>query len=173
MWRIWIDLNQDGEWADSNELVLDISMAVQGELQGVIQIPAPVDTLGNTRMRVSMKYEGLQGNSPPPTACEEFEFGEVEDYCLTILPSTVSIDPELEPLQVNIYPNPVREIIHIDAEEPIEGIRIYNLMGQLVWETAGLNTISTQIVSEMLANGLYQVEIKTRRGIARKQMLKQ
>jgi len=38
--------------------------------------------LGATRMRVSMKYNGI------PTACETFSYGEVEDYTINIVGNT-------------------------------------------------------------------------------------
>jgi len=36
--------------------------------------------MGNTRMRVQMKYGGTQA------ACEQFSYGEVEDYLVNIAP---------------------------------------------------------------------------------------
>lgn len=81
-WLIWIDYNQNGSFNDTGELVFDSGAAVQNGTSGsfVISGAAP---LGQTRMRVSMKYNAA------PTSCETFQWGEVEDYTVEIVdPST-------------------------------------------------------------------------------------
>lgn len=93
--RVWIDLNQNGTFEDQTERLL--SQGTSGAaVSGTISIPATA-LLGNTRMRVSMKYTG---NNIAPTPCEEFQYGQVEDYCVTIseasacgfIPSNMSIE---------------------------------------------------------------------------------
>lgn len=81
--RVWIDFNQNEEFED-NELVYDSGNPTTSTVLAEIAVPEDA-VFGLTRMRVSMKYfsEGFFP-SPPPEACEEFEFGEVEDYCVTI-----------------------------------------------------------------------------------------
>lgn len=74
-WRVWIDFNLDGEFSPDDELVFEADGA--GPVSGSLQIPPGLDTL-KTRMRVAMKY----GSYPDP--CEEFLYGEVEDYGLQI-----------------------------------------------------------------------------------------
>lgn len=81
-WRIWIDLNQDGEFTDSTEMVFDSQSGVAGMILDSLFVPASA-SLGATRMRVTMKYPGFSGGSSP-SACETFEGGEVEDYCVFI-----------------------------------------------------------------------------------------
>ena len=72
--RVWIDFNQNKTF-EANELVLEKTN--QNPLTQSITIPTTA-TLGNTRMRVSLKFGGY------PTACEAFEKGEVEDYTIQI-----------------------------------------------------------------------------------------
>jgi PKD repeat protein len=72
-WRVWIDLNADGDFEDAGEEVF--TEAGKGAVSGSISIPAGLT--GDTRMRVSMKY---QAAADP---CEQFTYGEVEDYKLT------------------------------------------------------------------------------------------
>jgi ELWxxDGT repeat protein len=72
--RVWIDFNQNKTF-EANELVLEKTN--QNPLTQSITIPTTA-TLGNTRMRVSLKF----GNYP--TACEAFDKGEVEDYTIQI-----------------------------------------------------------------------------------------
>lgn len=75
-WKIWIDLNGDGEFA-SNELMFDPGSMSKTVVTGSITIPVGTEPI-STRMRVSMKYNAAQ------TACETFSYGEVEDYTVEI-----------------------------------------------------------------------------------------
>lgn len=81
-WRIWIDFNQDGVFTDSTEMVFDSQGGVTGSIFDSLFVPASASP-GATRMRVTMKYPGFSGGSSP-SACETFEGGEVEDYCVFI-----------------------------------------------------------------------------------------
>jgi PKD repeat protein len=79
--RIWIDLNQDGAFT-SSELIYDQGAASSGIVNGNLIIPATA-TLGKTRMRIQMAYQGF-GSSALPNVCNDFTSAEVEDYCLEI-----------------------------------------------------------------------------------------
>jgi vibriolysin len=74
-WKIWIDYNDDHDFEDAGEEVYsDYDSDV---MAGTFTVP--LDTIiGNTRMRISMKY------GTPPTPCEDFSSGEVEDYTVNI-----------------------------------------------------------------------------------------
>tara|TARA_B100001287_G_C22679718_1_gene529660 strand:- start:24 stop:3104 length:3081 start_codon:yes stop_codon:yes gene_type:complete len=80
--RIWIDLDQDGEFG-TDELVFDQGTADQ-TVNVIGQVTIPEGTpLGITRMRVQMAYVGNQ--TELPEVCGGFQWGEVEDYCVEIL----------------------------------------------------------------------------------------
>ena len=76
-WSVWIDFNQDGSFTE-DELAFDAGAVSKQVVTGTINIPLTA-TLGKTRMRVSMKYNGAAD------ACEVFGYGEVEDYTVDIL----------------------------------------------------------------------------------------
>jgi len=77
-WKIWIDLNRDGDFDDAGENVFDQGGMSKTTVTGQITIPAGTAST-TTRMRVTMKYNG------EPTACETtFSYGEVEDYTVFI-----------------------------------------------------------------------------------------
>ncbi|MEM1321732.1 MAG: GEVED domain-containing protein [Bacteroidota bacterium] len=92
VFRVWIDFNQDGDFNDADELVFT-SAEVDAAVEGNLIIPASAED-GGTRMRVSMKF------NVAPEACETIDFGEVEDYCVTIVGSagcfapTATVTPE-------------------------------------------------------------------------------
>ncbi len=76
--KIFIDFNQDGIWS-SDELVYQTITPFRNELTEQFFIPESAKT-GYTRMRIILSYENFNN------ACEKnnFEFGEVEDYCVWI-----------------------------------------------------------------------------------------
>jgi chitodextrinase/C1A family cysteine protease len=80
-WKIWVDLNGDGDFDDSGELVFDAGTMSKTTVTGTLTIPAGTAAI-SSRMRVSMKYNGAQ------TSCETFSYGEVEDYTVNITQAT-------------------------------------------------------------------------------------
>lgn len=85
-WRIWIDLDQNGQF-DQGEELLD-SGPINGVFQGSITIPTSALT-GITRLRASMRFAGFTGTDRPEP-CLNFVEGEVEDYCVSILPDSLN-----------------------------------------------------------------------------------
>jgi len=75
-WRVWIDWNRDGDFSDSGERLF--SRKRYGSFSKTIYVPTNAMT-GETRMRVSMKYGGW------PQACQEFAYGETEDYTINVV----------------------------------------------------------------------------------------
>ncbi|MFK7808509.1 MAG: GEVED domain-containing protein [Saprospiraceae bacterium] len=75
-WRVWIDLNQDGDFTDAGEMILEAPGSNQ-LVVGLLNIPSTADS-GITRMRISAK----SGAYADP--CESFERGEIEDYSVNI-----------------------------------------------------------------------------------------
>lgn len=85
-WRVWIDFNKDGYFDNTTELVLQantVAPPAGGNPPPIVQnINIPTNAInGITRMRIAMK----RGDYPIP--CEQINFGEVEDYSVTIIAS--------------------------------------------------------------------------------------
>ncbi len=76
-YSVWIDYNRDGDFADAGEQVWSKTPSTATPVSGSFTVPAGT-AKGITRMRVSMKYNGV------PTPCESFQYGEVEDYSVNI-----------------------------------------------------------------------------------------
>ncbi len=76
-YSVWIDYNQDGDFTDAGEQVWSNAPSQTTPVSGNFTIPNSAPE-GATRMRVSMKYNGI------PTSCESFQYGEVEDYSVNI-----------------------------------------------------------------------------------------
>ncbi|MBD10717.1 MAG: hypothetical protein CMC68_08255, partial [Flavobacteriaceae bacterium] len=70
-YAVWIDFNQDGDFNDTGEQVFTQAPSQDNPVSGNVNIPTDA-LFGPTRMRVSMKYDGI------PTSCESFDYGELE-----------------------------------------------------------------------------------------------
>ena len=81
-WKVWIDYNNDGSFSET-ELAFDAGFYSDETVSGNITIPtsAPSST---TIMRVAMKW------SNGAEACEFFDYGEVEDYIISIVNNDVT-----------------------------------------------------------------------------------
>lgn len=87
---VWIDFDQDGAFDGAGEEVFNSNGTSTSTVVGNILIPGDAQ-LGSTRMRVAMRF------NVAPEACDEFfSFGEVEDYCVNILPGS---EPDCYPPQ--------------------------------------------------------------------------
>jgi len=73
-WKIWIDLNKDGDFADSGEEVF--SGSGNSAVNGTLNLPDGIS--GTAIMRVAMQW-----NNVPPS-CGSYTYGEVEDYTSVI-----------------------------------------------------------------------------------------
>lgn len=77
-YAVFIDYNQDSDFSDAGETVYTRAASQTSPVVGSFTVPNSALN-GATRMRVSMKYNGV------PTACESFQYGEVEDYTVNII----------------------------------------------------------------------------------------
>lgn len=95
-WRVWIDLNQDGDFTDAGERVLQRINTNGTNVNASLNIPSNA-TNGSTRMRIAVK----KGAYPGP--CENFDEGEVEDYSVVITGGSSSLGIALDPGQDLLY----------------------------------------------------------------------
>ncbi len=170
-YAVWIDFNRDGDFNDPEEQVLSQSPTQSTSINGSFSIPTGAST-GATRMRVSMKYNGI------PTTCESFSYGEVEDYSVTInanaainnitSDSTVITDDIL-----SIYPNPLKgTILNISLTSNTTPLtyNIVNILGQQV-QTGQIK--NNQIEASSLESGVYILQIKTNNQVHTKRFVKE
>lgn len=155
----WIDFNHNGQF-ESNEQVFDAGDVTTETVTGAIEVPEDA-TLGITRFRVSMAYNGA------PSECDlNSTFGETEDYCVNIVLAT-GID-ELNAIndQWSITPNPANEMILLNIEESllqdIETIDIMTQTGQLV-QKVNIERINSMVRLDVteLASGMYFIALNS------------
>ena len=158
-WRVWIDWDQNGSFEEEGELVIESLNASVRPLESFIDIPEEA-VLGTTRMRVAMRF------AQPAPLCEAFDFGEVEDYCLTI-GEPISNQPDVE-RGIRVYPNPVADVLYIESEELIHEVRVFTMEGREVMAQRFSPNYQQAISVEDLAEGIYVWEIKGVNVIGRK-----
>lgn len=162
-YAVFVDWNRDGDFGDAGETVYTRAATTATPITGTFSVPAGA-ALGVTRMRVSMKYNGL------PTACESFQYGEVEDYLVAVDASSSTFsdgDTTTSTFDTNsntsfefsVFPNPVtRGQLSISVTgTDVERYAIYNMLGQVVSSGTFSNTLD---VSRLKA-GMYIIEIAT------------
>lgn len=170
---VWIDFNQNGTF-DTAEKVASGSSKLATTLTYTVAVPSTA-LLGNTRMRVSMKYNAA------PTACEAFSYGEVEDYTVNVTaaagapgienPFATQLGNE-EPSSFTVFPNPASSQVKIQLNG-IEGdvmMRIYDMRGGLV-KVMPVNGETDVDVSD-LAKGVYVISIDEEKEAIKKQFVK-
>ncbi|SEC39811.1 Por secretion system C-terminal sorting domain-containing protein [Tenacibaculum sp. MAR_2009_124] len=159
-WAAWIDYNQDGVFSAS-ERVSEGSSSSYDLLTTEVNIPYSA-TLGQTRMRVSMKWDGSQ------TACEIFGYGEVEDYTVNIVSNGGSSNGvfgniNAETLKnkvlsdIMVYPNPAESIVEIKGLSSLKGApyAIVNTLGSVIEK----GKLKSYLDVSNLESGVYILEV--------------
>ncbi|MBI9040831.1 M14 family zinc carboxypeptidase [Lutibacter sp.] len=164
---VWIDYNKNGTF-ESSEIVLNTASNTNTPVSNTFTVPGTA-TLGNTRMRVSMKYNAA------PSSCEIFAEGEVEDYTVNIIDSTLGIEDEILST-FSIYPNPV-STGEITIKMPNEihdfDITVSNVLGQKVYAKKVQNNFdNTELVNTTnFMSGIYFITVSTQLGKATKKLI--
>lgn len=120
----------------------------------------PINTMGVTIYGMASDNEYLS------TDCQfQFEPRLCGDDTLntsaTILP--------LPAIQIDLYPNPVLENLHIDSQQSIQQLSIYDISGKVI--TTSRN-IDKQVFVGDLADGIYLVALWTEKGYYTKKIVK-
>ncbi len=170
-YSIWIDYNKDGDFTDSGEQVWTKAPSKTTPIVGSFAIPASTP-IGETRMRVSMKYNGI------PSPCESFSYGEVEDYTVNITGAfssqTIAFKEVVNLFEVDAHPNPAKETLYVKSSERENSSHIsYVVMNMLGQEVArGILTANGIDVSDF-ESGLYMLRLSGKNGTATKKFIKQ
>ena len=163
-YAVFIDYNQDGDFADAGETVWTKATSTTSPVSGTITIPATA-TLGATRMRVAMKYNGI------PTSCEAFSYGQVEDYTINITSTARIEDNNTTALSFSLYPNPVKgNVLNIGNLDSEATYRIINMIGQ---ELGNGKIENNTVAVNSLKAGAYLIEITANNQTATKRFIKE
>lgn len=84
---VWIDWNQDQTFDATERYEIGTCTSSGCVISNNIQVPVGA-TLGNTRMRVVLRFSNYQTDP-----CVSFTYGEVEDYTITVLTAPACLAP--------------------------------------------------------------------------------
>ncbi len=168
-WRAWLDINGDGDFSDEGEML--VNQVSSGIFQRSIYVP---DTalLGWTTLRVQMKR--ADGIGPEP--CEEFAFGEVEDFFVEIKENSSRLASQVGSLAV--WPNPARDRVALSLPAgagALQELHLVSAEGRLLRvPLAGLHPGREQgLVLDLGAypRGWYAVQVLSESGVFRGRLL--
>ncbi|MDR6405833.1 MULTISPECIES: reprolysin-like metallopeptidase [Chryseobacterium] len=159
----WIDFNKNGAF-EANERVLNMNIAAlpigATPVTGTFTVPATAVTNTPLRMRVVtvlMNPMGVGSTIPDSFACLSFPNGEVEDYNVIVNAPLATNDVAGPKNDIQLYPNPVSDILNITKVSDKAAYKIYSAAGQLVRQ----GTISNgQINVSELIKGAYVISIE-------------
>lgn len=186
-WRVWIDWNQDGDFNNTDELMVEEND--DGTIVTPLTVPATA-VAGTTRMRVAMQYN--QYADP----CGNFGEGEVEDYSVNVLsttgliaaeeemahsqtvkqrstnnrdyelPQSVINTPDASTLSLRLAPNPASNVVNVRINELTKNadLTITDQMGRVVWHQkwdASQQDLALDVQNLGLVDGVYFVSLQT------------
>ncbi len=129
--RVWIDFNRNGTF-EASELVMDSPLSKTTPVTATFAVPSTAVLNKALRMRVVMS------DSSSPPACGTFSYGEVEDYNVMISDVLATNDLNGPKNDIQLYPNPVSDILNVTKVSDKAAYKIYSAAGQLV-ESGNIN----------------------------------
>ena len=151
--EVYIDLNQNGSF-ESGERVFDAGMASNLPASGSLSI-APDAMMGVTRMRVIMQFQSVSGTCPFSGQA----FGEVEDYCVQIVPANnCNIPIGLDTVAVG---NTMARLSWDRVSPAVDYFLRYRIKGNSDWLAAIVNDTS-YVLNNLEACAEYEVAVKSR-----------
>lgn len=167
--RVWIDWDRNGIFEDPSERAYS-SGSVTDTVMSNISIPSTA-SVGSTGMRVSMMYQNFPGVC---ATGQDFEFGEVEDYCVNLVVKDTTNNPpdainELAWLNsVSVYPNPFTEqtlVSFANDAGQVFNVDLFDASGRLLQKMT-TTTNKAVIKRDGLKAGLYIFELSSEDGKA-------
>ena len=151
---IWIDLDQNGVFEDSIELVYQTEFSSADVLD---TISIPVEALeGSTRMRVVMNDGAVQTPSP----CNNIPFGEIEDYCIELGPAQIPC-ANVDSLRVDGEVGTSAMMIWEMVDESIVFNYRYKKFNDTEWEEPQTTLDTFAVVEELEECTVYEFQVRT------------
>ena len=153
--NVWIDYNANGIF-EASELTVSATSNTNNMITSSFNVPTSAAVGGAINCAVTMRV--IFSNTFVPNGCGNFGYGEVEDYGVYILTTAnLSTNETNKNKEVNIFPNPVSDILNIAGISSESDFEIYNANGQKVF--AGRISDNKVNVHQLL-KGVYFIQIK-------------
>jgi hypothetical protein len=135
-----VDCNEDSEDATLDNYFSEITVLTEAGTTYYLMVDGFDDT-------------GLGGEGPAEGS-----------FCLNITNNSVGV-VEYTALDFELFPNPTKGNFTIQANETINGVRIYNVVGALVKDIANVNNNNLVIDADQMEAGVYVVNVELASGI--------
>ncbi|PCI98147.1 MAG: hypothetical protein COB15_06530 [Flavobacteriales bacterium] len=151
----------------NNDFVFDsIFMSIESiSYPTSIDVPAGI-TSGSYRIRFAVGDHNDHHLLPFPCIINQ---GEAEDYTLTVLP-LVGIKEASAVIKVNLFPNPVSNILNIDSDITFESILILNSTGKII---DSFNYSIKSIPTSEMPSGVYFIKFISKQKTVTQKFVKQ
>ena len=163
---VFIDWNQDSVFDKDTERY-DLGSKLDDVSTATLSIKVPLDAqFGKTRMRVLIEYYD-ENNNYGDGACDSdhlSEWGETEDYSITIIDNTASIEAFAFE-RFNVFPNPTKGAFTLNLKlvnTDKVSVQLYDVRGRLITEKNYYNSVtdfSETIFFEAASSGLYLLKV--------------
>jgi M6 family metalloprotease-like protein len=162
--KVYIDYNKDGDFADSGELVGSLTATAAATTYSKAFTVPSTAALGTTRMRVVMS------DNSASSYCGSYSYGETEDYTVNITSSKEGMALAYSDMNavegtdfvensLSVYPNPSADVISLNlSNEQILSVQIYSINGVKVLDIV-VDEYNTTIDVNDLATGTYIVKM--------------
>ena len=163
--RVWIDWNQNCNFNDPGEeynlgFAANLSNGNTGNSPLSIIVPVGA-ALGNTTMRVAMKYVNTDDPGLPTSCLIDFD-GETEDYTINV-DVQLGID-EFGVGNFSIYPNPNKGQFNVSLNSSSSNkinVSVYDVRGRIIYDTTFENrsNFNQSINLNSVQSGMYLVKV--------------
>ncbi|RKT00988.1 M43 family zinc metalloprotease [Chryseobacterium defluvii] len=130
--KAYIDYNNDGQFNETTELVLNQSN-VSNTSVATASVTPPAGAVLNTplRMRVIGDYNGTA-----VTSCYTPKYGQVEDYSVTITAGDALATREIKKSETNIIK--VEHTVVVKSDDKISSLKIYDASGRILFDQSNI-----------------------------------
>ncbi len=168
----WIDQGPNGSWFDW--MSYSLSYQLIGNTGWIYIVSDSVTEIRHNTL-ANWNTTGLAAGTYILRLVNKSTLGDtVEDFkAVTILPAATVLVNENADFKVSCYPNPATDVLNVESNTyPVSGIRIYNVLGEIVYESAAkLN--KTMIDIHTLDKGIYSIEFTANQKICLTRLVKE
>lgn len=131
---------------------------------------------GNIALKIKSKNNLVSGDSVNNKANIYFDYNfpvETNDAVTNIEGSTLAVtESNKGKTSVNVYPNPTKGDVNINADSKINSIEIYDAQGRIIQKQIGVNSQNTKVSIHSNTSGMYILKIITEKETLTKKIIK-
>ncbi len=150
----WIDYNQDGDFTDAGEQLFTQAPTQTTPVSGTFTVPTGAKD-GNTRLRVILRYNAT------PSSCGSFDYGEVEDYTVTIGGATADTQAPTAPTTLAAS-NVTETTLTLNWTASTDNVGVTGYDVYQGGTNIGSVTATTANVTGLTANTAYQFNVRAK-----------